>query len=168
MSDAGLTILIGTAVYGFSIIVLGILTDKGLSKMFLIVAGSVAMDVSVVLYAPSMFGLHWNSIIPPAMILIVPFHIALSAVYVSVVPLLILHDPEPDHIKSSQRASGIFLSMYLVGMTVGPLIIAALLDTTTFSVCSFIVAVINFMALAFTLGIHFKNGNLLTIESNDH
>ena len=158
------TILMVCAAFGLlSSVLFGFLTDNGFSRTLVIVGGGVIVVVGTLLIDTSLFSVGWKSYVY-AGVMFGLVEVASSAVQVSVLPLMVFHDKEPDVELSTEKMIRVFNSGFFIGSSVGPLVGSALLDFVSFPEVFAIFSALTFLVFLIVQIVHLRTGNLLSLK----
>ena len=140
------------------------MTDKGLSRTLTIAAGGTVVCVGTLLIDPAWFGVVWPSFVYPGIVVGV-LEAGSAMVQVSVLPLLVLHDEEPDIELSTEKMARVYNTGFFIGSFIGPLVGSTLLNFLPFSAAFMVFAVFTDTVVVILLGVHLKTGTLLSLRS---
>ena len=148
----------------YSLVTFGYLTDKGLSRALTIAAGGAVVVIGTLLIDPAWFGVVWPSFVYPG-IVVGLLEAGSAMVQVSALPLLVLHDEEPDIELSTEKMTRVYNTGFFIESFIGPLVGSALLNFLSFSSTFTFFAVFTGAVIVLLLGFHLKTGTLLSIRS---
>ena len=163
-SVTGIVLMICGVVYCLSTVLFGYLTDKGLSRALTIAAGGAVVVIGTLLIDPAWFGVVWPSFVYPG-IVVGLLEAGSAMVQVSALPLLVLHDEEPDIELSTEKMTRVYNTGFFIGSFIGPLVGSALSNFLSFSSTFTFFAVFTGAVIVILLGVHLKTGTLLSIRS---
>ena len=163
-SVTGIVLMICGLVYCLSTVLFGYMTDKGLSRTLTIAAGGAVVGIGTLLIDPAWIGVVWPSFVYPG-IAVGVLEAGSAMVQVSVLPLLVLHDEEPDVELSTEKMARVYNTGFFIGSFIGPLVGSTLLNFLPFSAAFMFFAVFTGTVIVILLGVHLKTGTLLSIRS---
>ena len=149
--------------YSLATMLLGYITDRGLSRALTIVVGFLVLAIGTLLIDISLFGAAWPSYVYSGVMFGI-IEIGSAMVQVSILPLLVFHDPQTDQERSTETMAGIYNAGFFIGAFAGPLVGSGLLHFFSFPLTFTVFAVFMFVVLLIVGGAHLKMKNLLNLK----
>lgn len=149
--------------YSLATLLFGYLTDKGMSRAVAVMSGYLVLTIGTLLMDTSLFGAPWPSFVYPG-ITYGLVEIGSAMIQVSILPLLVYHDVQPDQERSTEAMTGVYNAGFFLGAFLGPIVGSALLEKLSFSATFVIFAAIMFV-VSIIIGVcHLRQKDLLTIK----
>ena len=152
--------------YSLATMLLGYLTDRGLSRAPTIMVGFLFLTVGTLLIDISIFGAAWLSYAYPGIMFGV-VEIGSAMIQVCILPLLVFHDPQQDQERSTETMTGVYNAGFFFGAFAGPLVGSVLLNFTSFPQTFSIFAALMFAVSLIVGGAHLKMKNLLNLKEKE-
>ena len=159
----GTILMICGIFYSIATMLLGYFTDKGLSRVLTTMVGFLVLTIGTLLMDMSMFGAAWPSYVYPGVMFGI-VEIGSAMIQISILPLLVFHDPQPDQERSTETMTGVYNAGFFLGAFAGPLIGSVLLHFLSFPKTFTIFAGSMFFVSMIVGGAHIKMKNLLNLK----
>ena len=163
----GMILTICGIFYSLATMVLGYCTDKGLSRALTIMVGFLVLTIGTLLIDISIFGAAWPSYVYSGIMFGI-VEIGSAMVQVSILPLLVFHDPQTDQERSTETMAGVYNSGFFIGAFAGPLVGSAILHFVSFPLTFTIFAASMFVVLLIVGGANLKIKNLLNLKEKSY